>query len=197
LFTLLFAAVFMGEPVRRPHWVAAVIGFAGVALLLQPGPGVFAAAGLLALAAAMLTGAEVATIRVLARSDPTLTVLVLNNALGGAVAVMAAAPLWVAPGSAQAWLLAAIGPVMVAGQALLVLALRWAAASDVAPFYYATILWGAVIGVLAFGEVPGPHLLAGGLLVAISGIWLVVGLSPAGGRSRRFRRGIRAWRGRR
>ena len=41
-----------------------------------------------------------------------------------------------------------------------------------APFYYATLLWAALIGVVVFGEVPGWPLILGASLIVGSGIYV-------------------------
>jgi drug/metabolite transporter (DMT)-like permease len=171
LFALVFAGLLLKEPVGRRRWLAATAGFAGVAVMMQPSGDVVAAAALFALAAAMFTGAEVATMRALARDEPTLTVLVINNALGTVIACTAAALVAVTPSPAQLLLLALIGPVMLLGQALFLRALAIVTTSEVAPFYYTTIVWAAVIGLLVFDEAPGWHLLVGGTLIAAGGVY--------------------------
>lgn len=179
LFAVLFAAWFLRERVDFIRALATLVGFVGVAVMLQPSGAGLAPIALLALAAAVCTGAEVVMIRVLARTDPALTVLALNNALGAIVAVAAASVVYVTPSPQQAWALAGVGAAMVAGQALFMRALWLAEASVVAPFYYATLAWAALIGVVVFGEVPGWHLYLGGALVVAGG--LLVG-ARAGGR---------------
>lgn len=174
LFALVFAAWFLGERVGLARWIAAAIGFAGVAVMMQLGVSVVEPAALLALAAAVLTGAEVATIRVLAQRDDTLTVLAINNAIGAALACLAASFVFVMPSLGQAAALFLVGATMVAGQAIFLRALAIAEASVVAPFYYATILWAALMGVTLFGEVPGWHLYLGAALIIGAGVFVTL-----------------------
>ncbi|MEQ9122167.1 MAG: DMT family transporter, partial [Alphaproteobacteria bacterium] len=152
LFTLLFAALFLGERVGRARWAAAAVGFAGVVVLMRPTAAAFEPMALVAALAAVCTGAEVVIIRILATRDSALTVLAINNLVGAALACTAAAFVFVMPSWAQTIALVGVGVVMVAGQAIFLRALAIAEASAVAPFYYATIAWAALIGVVAFGE---------------------------------------------
>lgn len=189
LFALLFAGWFLRERVGPVRWIAAAIGFVGVAVMMRPGETVIAPAALLALAAAILTGAEVVTIRVLATRDDTLTVLALNNAIGTAIACSIAAFVFVVPTAAQALALFMVGATMVAGQAIFLKALAIAEASVVAPFYYATIIWAAVMGIALFAEVPGWHLYLGAALIIAGGLFVTLAGRRAPGKGGERRAG--------
>jgi drug/metabolite transporter (DMT)-like permease len=170
LFTLLFAATLMGETVTRRRWGAAALGFLGVLVMMRPGAGAVDPMALVALVAAVFIGAEVATIRILATRDGALTILALNNAMGAVLACLAAVPVFVMPGMAQLFGLVGVGVLMLCGQAIFLLAAARAEASALAPFYYATLVWAAVIGALAFGEVPDVALLIGAGLIVAAGV---------------------------
>jgi drug/metabolite transporter (DMT)-like permease len=170
LFTLVFAAALMGEAVTARRWAAAGVGFLGVLVMLRPGAGIVEPMALVALLAAICVGAEVATIRVLAARDGALTILALNNAMGAALACLAALPVLVWPSPLQLLGLLGVGVVMVTGQAIFLLAAARAEASVLAPFYYATLLWAAAIGAVAFGEWPDAALLVGATLIVAAGV---------------------------
>lgn len=172
LFALVFAAWFLRERVDGACWIAALAGFAGVMVMMRPGPSTFEPMALLALGAALLTGAEVVTVRLLAGRDPGLTVLAINNAVGAAIACSIAAFVFVVPSGPQLLALVGVGVVMLAGQALFLQALRIAETSAVAPFYYSTLIWAALIGVLVFDELPGWHLYLGASLIIAGGAFV-------------------------
>lgn len=178
LFAMLFAGWFLKERVSRGHWLAAMTGFAGVVIMTRPSGAAFEPAALLAVTAAVVTGAELVAIRALAVREPWLTVLAINSAMGTLITCAAAAFVFVVPSWQQFLCLAGVGTVMVAGQALMLRAFMVAEASIVAPFYYTTLLWSALIGVVAFGEVPGWHLYLGAALIAGGGLYVTM----AGGR---------------
>jgi drug/metabolite transporter (DMT)-like permease len=78
----------------------------------------------------------------------------------------------VMPSGPQLLALVGVGVVMLAGQALFLQALRIAETSAVVPFYYSTLIWAALIGVLAFDELPGWHLYLGALLIIAGGAFV-------------------------
>jgi drug/metabolite transporter (DMT)-like permease len=167
IFAMLFAALFLAERIDRCGWLAAALGFLGVLVMLRPGTTALAPAGLLALAAAVFVGAEVAAIKALAGRDPPLTVLAIANLAGLALSTVVALPFLTRPTLLQGLYLAGVGVVMVIGQLLFLRGLSMAPAGALAPFYYATLLHAFLIGWLAFGEVPGwATLLGAGLIVA-------------------------------
>jgi len=120
LFTLLFAGLLMKEGSGGMRWLAAGIGFAGVVVIMQPTVATFNLANLIPILAAFCTGAEVATIRILALRDKALTILALNNAGGAAIACLAATFIFVTPSWQQGLALVGVGVAMVSGQALIV-----------------------------------------------------------------------------
>ena len=50
---------------------------------------------------------------------------------------------------------------------------RGAEASIVAPFDYASMLWGIVIGLVLFEEAPQPHVLLGAAVVIAAGLFII------------------------
>ncbi len=172
LFTLVFAAGLMAEGVDARRWIAAIVGFIGVVVLVRPTGAVIDPAALIAVAAALFIGAEVATIRLLAVRDPTLTVLALNNAIGAALTCAAAVLVFVPPSMAQLAALAGLGVLMVTGQAIFLKAMAIAEASQVGPFYYSKLVWAAIIGVVAFGETLDPAFFIGAGLIVAAGLYV-------------------------
>lgn len=174
LFTLLFAALLLKEAVGRMRWLAAGVGFAGVVVVMQPTAASFDPVALVPLLAAFCTGAEVATIRTLALRDRPLTILALNNLGGAALACLAAAFVFVLPSWQQALALVAVGVGMVSGQALIVRGFAASEASVIAPFYYTTIAWAALIGVIVFDEPVTAAMTFGAGLIALAGVFVAI-----------------------
>lgn len=51
--------------------------------------------------------------------------------------------------------------------------------SAIGPFAYSGLLWAALIGWFGFQEIPGLAMLAGGLLIIGSGVWMLRGERPS------------------
>ena len=70
LWTIIFAALFLGERVRLRRSLATAMGFIGVLIMVQPQAGIEPAA-LVALLAAILATGAITTMKSLTRTDPT------------------------------------------------------------------------------------------------------------------------------
>ncbi|MEO9899804.1 DMT family transporter [Nisaea sp.] len=170
IFAMIFAILFLRESIVPLRWVGAALGLVGVVVMNQPGAGVLQAGALVALLSAVLVGAEVVTIRLLAQSDDPLTILAINNLAGAVISGCAAIPVFQVPDIAQLPYLVGVGSIMVCGQLLFIRAAAMGEASFIAPFYYSTLIYAALFGLLFFGEIPGLNLLAGGALIVASGL---------------------------
>jgi drug/metabolite transporter (DMT)-like permease len=60
------------------------------------------------------------------------------------------------------------------GQILLTTSYRHADASLIAPFEYASMLLAIIVGYTVFGEVPGAATLAGGAMIVVAGILIIL-----------------------
>lgn len=174
LVAMVVAAIFVGDKVDARRWLWAALGFAGVLVMMRPTGAALGFEGLLAVGAAILIGAEVVTIRLLSQRDGPLTILAFANAGGCAAAAVLAWPVMIWPTPAQWFLLAATGSVMVIGQIFFMAALKTRETSFVAPFYYATLIFAFIYGVIFFDEVPDLYVYVGSAMIVASGVAVAV-----------------------
>jgi len=154
VFGMLLAIPLLGERVGKWRWFAAAMALGGALILLRPGPETFQLAALLALAAAILMGAELIFIKKLADRETPFQILLINNALGLTIATLAVIPVWEPPTGAQWLALAAIGMLMATAQACFVNAMARADASFVTPFSYVTLIFAALYDLIIFDVWP-------------------------------------------
>ncbi len=182
LLTVVFAAMFLGEQVRAFRISAVVLGMVGVLIVLSPrltvgtGGAVEATAALgavLMLTSAVFAALAQVFVRKLVQVEPTSAV-VFWFSLTGSVLALATLPLgWVWPSPADAALLVGCGILGGFGQIFLTSSYRYADASVVAPFDYASMLFAVAIGYWAFGEVPTAPTLIGAVLIVAAGILII------------------------
>lgn len=174
LFAMVFAIVLLGERVGPWRWAAAALSIAGVVLVTRPGTEAFQWAALLALGAAALMGMELILIKRLSDGrEPRLRILLINNALGAALASAMVLAVWRAPSAEQWAALVGAGLFMVAGQSLFLRGIAIAEANVAAPFFYTTLVFSGLYAFVLFGEMPPAIALAG--YGAIVGGALVLG----------------------
>jgi drug/metabolite transporter (DMT)-like permease len=165
----------LGERLDAGRWIAIVVGFVGVLIILQPGSRGFHPAMLVSVLQTVLYACFILLTRVLASVDrPEST-----NFLSALVSTIVIAPFalltWQMPTSALQWLLVIVtGIAGGLGHYLLAVAHRFAPASTLSPFIYQQILYMCLLGYLVFGDVPRPAVVLGAVVVVASGLYLLV-----------------------
>jgi drug/metabolite transporter (DMT)-like permease len=164
----------LGEHVGWRRWVAICIGLVGVLTMLQPSASSLVSLGAVA---AFLSAAGYAfnaiALRIVTRTDSTVSVTFWMISLMTAMALCLAAPQWTAIRNEDWVLLAAIGLFSTIAQHLLTEAFRNAAPSVVAPFEYTALLWGIIIDRVVWGVFPTSRVYIGGGIVIASGLYLI------------------------
>jgi len=156
------------------NWLAILLGLLGVVIMLRPSASSMASLGALAaLVGAIAYALSGIAVRVLTRTDTTVSVVFWTVGLMTLFTGIISAPDWV-PIEHQHWRhLAALGVLAAIGQYLLTEAFRSAPPSVVSPFEYTALLWGIGIDRLIWHVLPAPRVLLGGGVVIASGLYLI------------------------
>jgi drug/metabolite transporter (DMT)-like permease len=165
----------LGERLDKGRWIAIVVGFIGVVIILQPGSRGFHPAMLVSLLQTTIYACFILMTRVLASVDRAESTNFLS-ALGSTIVIAPfALAVWQMPTTGFEWLLVVVtGVAGGLGHYLLALAHRFAPASTLAPFIYQQILYMCLLGYLAFGDVPRPAVVIGAAVVVASGLYLLL-----------------------
>lgn len=172
LTVALAAALFLGEPLGWRRLSAILLGFVGVLLIIRPGPDGFNIYALYALmAVAAVTLRDLSTRR-LDGSVPTMTV-VLFASLGVTVlgAGLGGSEVWTPVTAQAATLLVASAAFITGAYVCSVMVMRVGDIGVIAPFRYTGLLWSMLLGLLAFGDFPGPVTLLGAGIVVAAGVF--------------------------
>jgi drug/metabolite transporter (DMT)-like permease len=180
LLTVVFAAAFLGEKVRLFRTSMVGLGLCGVLIVLWPnlhpnlGTGQSSALGAaLVLGGAVFSALAQITIRRLVQTEKTAAI-VFYFSLTSTTLGLATIPFgWVMPSPSQGAMLVGAGLLGGVGQILLTSSYRWADASLIAPFEYASILFALGIGYFVFAEVPTGAMLSGAALVVLAGVLII------------------------
>ncbi|MFG1345967.1 DMT family transporter [Xanthobacter autotrophicus DSM 431] len=174
-FVALFAGPMLGEQVGARRWVAIMVGFSGILLVVRPGAGGIHPAAILCLGAAATYALYAITTRMLAKTDSSATTLFYSALVGSIAASLPLPFVWETPREPVViGLMLELGAVAGAGHFLLILAHARAPAATLAPFIYTQIISMIVLGWLVFGQVPSLWTLAGASIVIASGAYLLV-----------------------
>lgn len=174
-FVALFAGTLLGERVGLERWLAIIVGFAGILLVVRPGAGGIHPAAILSLVAAATYALYSITTRMLARTDASKTTLFYTALVGSVVASIPLPFVWETPRDPVViGAMIGLGAVAGAGHFVLILAHARAPAATLAPYIYTQILSMIALGWLVFGQVPSLWTLAGAAIVIASGAYLLV-----------------------
>ena len=170
----LISHVVLRESLDLRRWLAILAGFAGVLLVIRPGSQAFHPAILLSVLNAVLYAAFNLLTRRMAATETPASMQWLS-ALGAAVVLTPFALTsthW--PQQASQWaVLVACGLFGALGHHAMALAHRHASAAMLGPFLYQQILYMGLWGWLVFSQVPDGLVVAGALVVVLSGLYLL------------------------
>jgi len=165
LFTTLLATVFLGERVRIRRTVALAVGFVGAIVILRPGVDAINPGALFVLFAAVIWGGIMIMIKVMSRTDSSLTITVWVLIL---MTIMSFPPVlfvWRTPTMVEFGWLVFIAVTGTIGQLMLTQALKEADATSIMPIDFFRLIWAAALGYFLFTEIPDAFTWAGGILI--------------------------------
>lgn len=173
LITLLSGPV-LGEPAGWPRVCAAIIGFAGVLVVLKPQGGQWlgygAAMGLLGMSAYACTSL---LLRKLGSRDGTVTIAFWFVSIVGLLSGLLSIPDWKPLRAEFAVELLVLGVSGAFGQVLLTAAFRKASVAVVAPLDYTHMVWAVVYGLAFWGYLPGWRVWIGAAIIVLAGIFII------------------------
>lgn len=176
LIAMIGAALLFGEQVGVKRWLAVLVGFVGVLMIIRPGLEGFEAASLFAVVSTLgFAGRDLAT----RAAPPVLSNLQLGVygffvliPTGLVMLVYQNEPLQL-NGTAIMQIVAAIVFGVMAYNALTI-AMRAGDVSVIAPFRYTRLLFALVLGIFVFGESPDLLTLMGSVLIVASGAYTLM-----------------------
>ena len=167
-----FSPFFLGESVGYKRWAAVIIGFIGSLVVIRPGFLEINLASLAALGTGIMYGFYLIITRKLSTSDNPLLTLLLTGVVGAIIATTFMPFVWVSPTFNQWSIMAAIGLFACIGHLFIILSLKFADASKLAPFSYFEIVTNIIIAYYFFGDFPDSWTFLGLFIIVFSGIYI-------------------------
>lgn len=173
IFIMMGASFFLNEPMHRDRWIAALIGFAGVLVVLLPNlSGDGGAYHLVMLASAPVFAASFLITKALTRYE-TPGVIVLWQAITVTLFSMPLAFLhWQTP-SAWQWVgFFATGILGSAGHYFLTRAFQAADISATQSLRFLDLVWTSLLGWFVFADLPSHATWLGAFIILMSTVWI-------------------------
>ncbi len=183
LVVVVFAAMFLDEKVGVFRLAAVALGLVGVLVVLTPrlttlgGPTVETAqavGAVLVLLGAVCAALAQIYIRKLVQTEQTSAIVFYFSLTSTLLSLLTLPFGWVIPGGTETVYLVLAGLFGGLAQIFLTSAYRFADASVIAPFDYASMLFAIAIGYFIFDEVPTSQMLIGAALIVLAGIIIIL-----------------------
>ena len=172
LWSIVIAALFMGERVRIRRTVATIVGFVGVILVVKPQGGL-APGAILAMCSAVLTTLALLNVKRLTSTEPPQRIVFYFFFIGTLLLLPPAILTWKTPSWEQLGWLAASGVCGVVGQTCLTRAYRAGDMTVIQPMDFMRIPMAAGMGFVLFGEVPDALAALGTAIVMAASSYIV------------------------
>ncbi|MEH6520446.1 DMT family transporter [Sulfitobacter sp.] len=189
MFTVIFAAFFLGERIRLFRLSAVALGLVGVMIVIAPRLSLNQSytdtatiGALMILTAAILRALVQIHVRRLVQTDSTSAIVFYFSLTATLVSLLSLPLGWVFPIPALAWtaphfsvfaLIICAGLIGGIAQIMVTSSYRFGTASMLAPFDYSSMIFAMLIGWLAFNEIPTATILIGAALVIAGGVLII------------------------
>jgi drug/metabolite transporter (DMT)-like permease len=172
LITTALSPFILKEKVGFKRWAAVIVGFFGSLIVIRPGFIDLNFAAFAALGTGFFYGVYLIVTRKLHTSDNPLLTLLLTGVVGLSIGSFIVPFVWINPTLTQWLLLALMGIFACLGHFFLILSLKFADASKLAPFGYFEIVTNIALGYYFFTDFPDQWTWLGLSIITFSGIYI-------------------------
>ncbi len=166
------AAIFLKEPVGWRRYMAVIVGFIGVMIIVRPGTEGFTHYSFFALAAVIFIVTRDLSTRRISKTVPSFLVSFITSAcitISSAILLMFVD--WQPVTLENISILFAASIFVIAGYVLSVSSVRIGEIAFVSPFRYTILIWSMILGFVVFGDIPDMWMLIGSAIVVTMGIY--------------------------
>ena len=173
IFIMIGAAWFLGEPMRRDRWIAALIGFAGVMVVVLPNlQGSGGWYNLVMLAASPVFAASFLITKALTRYEKPGVIVLWQSITVSIFSIPMALMNWQDPTLLQWVAFFAAGVLGTAGHYSLTRAFHTADISATQSLRFLDLIWASLMGWWVFSDVPSHSTWLGALVILLSTVWI-------------------------
>ncbi|KAB7613380.1 DMT family transporter [Amylibacter sp. SFDW26] len=183
IMVAILAGLILHETVGFRKWLAILIGFSGVIMIVQPGMGSGGLGVVFALGNAFLYAIGSLMVRNLGRAEDSITIVFYCCLVAVVISGVFVPVFWETPDIRTLGLLCLLGVFGGVAQLLMTKSLQCAPASVVSPISYSGLIWVLIFGFLFWNEIPDIIGVTGAVLIVISGIYIAIDGKRRKGRS--------------
>jgi len=164
--------IFLNEKVGIRRWSAVLVGFLGTLIVIRPGFIDVNLATLAALACGICYGFYLVITRKLSTSDNSLLTLLFTGVVGLSIISVFMPSVWINPSLNEWIMMAIIGLIASVAHLFIILSLKYADASKLAPLGYTEIITNIIISYYFFHELPDNWTYLGLFIIVLSGLYI-------------------------
>lgn len=183
VFTAVLAVIFLGEKMWRHKWIATLLGFGGVLIILQPEGSAFSVAGFVMLLGSALYSGSGILVKFLTRTETPQGIIFWMNALQLPLGLIPAVFIfdWVTPGIADVPWILAWGLAGLLAHYTMARALSLADITIIFPLDFLRLPLMALLGFLLYAEAISPWTAVGGIVIFAANYYSVREETKRGG----------------
>jgi len=173
LFIALLAGPLLGERVGLQRWLAVLIGFGGMLIIVRPGSQAFQIAAFIPICAALVAAFRDIVTRKISANEKSSAILFYST-LALSLIGLATFPFGWKPMTLNDIGIAIMaGTFFGLGHYFIIEGYRYAEASIIAPYRYLNLIWAVILGYLLWNEIPSAWVLLGTPFVVGSGLYIL------------------------
>ncbi|WP_298727023.1 DMT family transporter [uncultured Ferrovibrio sp.] len=172
LFMTIGAVFVLHEKLHARRIAALVIGFLGALIVLRPGLMPVGLGPILVIGSTVLWAASMLDIKILARTDSSLTIATYMTVFLMPITFAASLFVWEWPTWEQLGIMFLLGACGSAGHMLFTEAFRYGDTTALMPLDFTKLIWAALIGFFFFGQVPDLWTWVGGTVIFASATYI-------------------------
>jgi drug/metabolite transporter (DMT)-like permease len=174
LFIPILAMIFLKEKINKSTWIAVLIGFIGIIVIIKPTEAIFTQGGnFIGIFSGISLAIAYLMMKVLTKTDPGIRIIFYYLGIGTLMQIPALFFAGGLPSLESVLYSMAAGVFLLAAQLTLVTAYRYAQASQIGIYQYSSVVFVGLIDWLLWNTIPNSGEIIGALLVAFAGIIVI------------------------
>lgn len=161
------------KPIKKRLYLGLIGGFIGAALILRPDHAIIQWAAFAAFAGGFFMAVTLVAVKELMKTEKSSRIVIYYFLVNTLVLLPFAIKYWTIPSLTVLMLMIGNAICMIIHMELINWGFSLGSASKLSFLTYAGVLFSALLGFLFFGEIPTSYTIMGGILICISGIYVL------------------------
>ena len=174
LFSTLLAFLILREAVRARRITALAVGILGTLVIVDPMANAMDLGSTLVLGSAATSALSMIIVKLLSRTENSTTIVLYSTMLMTPLTLIPALFFWATPTAVQLLWLALLGSLGTVSNICFAQALKESEVTALTPIEFTRLIWSALIGYLAFAEVPAAETWIGAVIIFSASTYIIL-----------------------